>query len=171
MDPRAKFSRIYYHQVEKIYRFIYFKVESKETAEDLTSEVFRKAWTVYQISFDQNSDQEKIKNIRAFLYQLARNTVIDHYRYRSKHTSISNEDLEIADKTQDLVKQQDVKIDLARIRKSLGNLKEEYQDILVQHYLNNLSLREIAQDTNQSLSAVKTALYRARKALKENLED
>lgn len=170
MDPRENFSRLYLHQVEKIYRFIFFKVESKETAEDLTSEVFRKTWIVYEASFDPSSEQKKIDNLRAFLYQSARNLIIDHYRRQPKQSSVSNEDLEIADTTQDPEKEQDLKIDIVRIQKALGGLKDEYQDVLIQYYLNNLSLREISQDSGQSLSAVKITLHRARNTLKEILE-
>ena len=171
MDPRAKFSKVYHYQVEKIYRFIFFKVESKETAEDLTSEVFRKAWVVYQASLDPASAQEKIKNLRAFLYQLARNIVVDHYRYKAKHNSVSGEDMEIADDQQNPEEIQDIRLDIERIQESLKALKDEYREVIVQHYLNNLSLREIAQDTHQSLTAVKTTLFRARQALKAALKE
>ena len=170
MDPREKFSRLYRHQVEKIYRFIFFKVETREVAEDLTSEVFRRTWIVYQLSFDPSSEQEKIENPRAFLYQSARNMIIDHYRRQSKQSHISNEDLEIADTSQDTEKDQNLKIDVVRIHKALRGLKDEYQDVLVQYYLNNFSLREIAKDSGQSLSAVKITLHRARIALKGVLE-
>jgi RNA polymerase sigma-70 factor, ECF subfamily len=170
MDSRAKFSRLYHHQVEKIYRFVFFKVESKEVAEDLTSEVFRKAWLVYEASFDPTSPQAKLENPRAFLYQVARNTVIDYYRRRPKQSSLSEDRLEIVDFAQDPVKDQDLALDLARIKKALAGVKEEYQEILIQYYLNNLSLREIAKDSGKSLNAAKTSLYRARKALKESLE-
>ena len=170
MDPRKKFSRLYHHQVEKIYRFIFFKVESKETAEDLTSEVFRKAWTAYQASLDPHSEQEEIKNPRAFLYQLARNVIIDHYRYKDKRVSISEEDLEMIDNQQNPEEIQNARLEAERIQKALKSLKDEYREILIQHYLNNLSLREIARDNQQSLAAVKTTLFRARQALKEILK-
>ena len=170
MDSRAKFSRLYRHQVEKIYRFIFFKVESKETAEDLTSEVFRKTWIIYQAGFDPASEQEKLKNPRAFLYRVAKNTVIDYYRRRPKQSPLSDEELEIADLSQNPEEDQDLKLDLTRVKKALTGLKGEYQDILIQYYLNNLSLREIAKDSNQSLTGAKTTLHRARKALKGALE-
>jgi len=170
MDSRAKFSRLYRHQVEKIYRFIFFKVESKETAEDLTSEVFRKTWIIYQAGFDPASEQEKLKNPRAFLYRVAKNTVIDYYRRRPKQSPLSDEELEIADLSQNPEEDQDLELDLARIKKALTGLKGEYQDILIQYYLNNLSLREITKDSGQSLSAAKTTLHRAREALKKASE-
>ena len=170
MDSRAKFSRLYCHQVEKIYRFIFFKVESKETAEDLTSEVFQKTWIIYQAGFDPASEQEKLKNPRAFLYRVAKNTVIDYYRRRPQSFSLPEEKMEIADLNQNLEEDQDLKLNLTRIKKALAGLKDEYQDILIQYYLNNLSLREIAEDSNQSLTGAKTTLHRARKALKGALE-
>lgn len=170
MDARTKFSRLYRHQVEKIYRFIFFKVESQETAEDLTSEVFRKAWVVYQASFEPRSAQKKIKNPRAFLYQIARNVLVDYYRSQPNRSSVSSEDLELVDNSQNTEEVQNQKLDMARLYRALRGLKEEYQDVLIQHYLNNLSLREIARDSGQSLAAVKTTIHRARKALKKAVE-
>ena len=168
MDTRAKFSRLYYCQVEKIYRFIFFKVESRETAEDLTSEVFRKAWVAYRASY--NSRQEKIKNPRAFLYRIARNVLVDYYRSRPEQVLVSSEVLELADEDQNTEEKQDQRLNLSRVYKALRGLKEEYQDVLIQHYLNNLSLREIAKDSGQSLAAVKTSIHRARIALKTAIE-
>jgi len=60
MDKASRqFSKIYDKYIEKIYRFIYFKVNSVEISQDLTSETFLKAWQAFQ--------REKINNIPAFL--------------------------------------------------------------------------------------------------------
>ena len=62
---KEKFGSIYDQYIEKIYRFVYLKVNSQEIAEDISSKVFLRGWESYQ----KNSE---IKNIGAFLYQIAR---------------------------------------------------------------------------------------------------
>ena len=61
-DYTEQFSSIYDEYIEKIYRFVYLKVSSREVAEDITSKVFLKGWETYNSS-------KHIKNPGAFLYQ------------------------------------------------------------------------------------------------------
>src|SRR3989338_3490757 len=77
-DPQA-FAEFYDQYVSRIYRFIFFKVSSVSDAQDLTSEVFLKTW-----QYLKESPQEEIKNLSAWVYRLARNTVIDWYRQQNK---------------------------------------------------------------------------------------
>jgi len=84
---KEKFSEIYDQYIDKIYRFVYFKVSSEEVAEDITSKVFLKGWEAFQ-SHGLGEDRE-ILNTSAFLYQIARNAVTDHYREKAKIKVIS----------------------------------------------------------------------------------
>ena len=54
-DLHGQFGKIYDEYIEKIYRFVYLKVDSQETAEDITSKVFLKGWETYR------KDAEKIE--------------------------------------------------------------------------------------------------------------
>ena len=78
-----QFSHIYDQNIEKIYRFVYLKVNSQEIAEDIVSKVFMKGWEAYQ------RDSAAIKNPSAFLYQIARNAVIDFYRQKGRSKVVS----------------------------------------------------------------------------------
>src|SRR3989344_3083035 len=80
---RKQFSDIYDKYIEKIYRFVFLKVNSQEIAEDLCSEVFTRGWESFK---RQKCD---IKNIQAFLYQIARNLIVDHYRYKGQAQMVS----------------------------------------------------------------------------------
>jgi len=79
-----KFSWLYDKYIKKIYDFIYFKTTHKETAEDLTSQTFFKALEKIKTF---NSDKGTFS---AWLYQIARNTVIDHYRTMKKTVDIDD---------------------------------------------------------------------------------
>src|ERR1700735_5250017 len=71
----AAFAEIYDLYFKKIYRFIFFRVGHKETAEDLAEEVFLKA-------FSKISSVNEPAAFEGWLYQIARNLVIDYYRQK-----------------------------------------------------------------------------------------
>ena len=76
-NSNDKFGQIYDEYIEKIYRFVYLKVNSEDLAEDITSKVFLSGWEAYQ-------KNPEIGNIGAFLYKIARNNVIDYYREKDR---------------------------------------------------------------------------------------
>jgi len=59
--------------------------------------------------------------------------------------------------------------EMQQILKALNRLKPDYQDLIIQRYLNGLSIEEIADQSEKSTGAIKTALHRAREALKGEL--
>src|SRR3989338_38937 len=82
-DAQA-FARLYDRYVVSIYRFVFFKLPSKELAEDVTSETFLRCWQFLQ----QNKN---IVHFRAFLYRIARNLVIDTYRKQGAEKTLIQE--------------------------------------------------------------------------------
>lgn len=158
-NQRKIFSSIYDEYVNKIYRFIFIKVSSQEIAEDLCSETFLRGWQVFK-------ERKDIENPPAFLYQIARNLVIDHYREKGKAKIVSAEYSQITDPKANLEEKAISSSDLDNIRTALVSLKEEYQDVIIWHYLDDLSSPEIAKILDKSEGAVRVMLHRALKALK-----
>lgn len=159
------FSQIYDQYIDKIYRFIFFKVNSSEIAEDLCSETFLRGWKKFK------EDQDEIENPPAFLYQIARNLVIDHYRQKGRTQTVSTDCLPIVDPRTDLEEQVMLSSDLSEVRGALTGLKEEYQEIVIWHYIDDLSIREVAKMLDKSEGAVRVMLHRALKALKHKLHE
>ena len=144
-----KFSRIYDDYVEKIYRFVFLRVSSKELAQDLTSETFAKCWESYR----KNPDE--IENPRAFLYKIAKNLVVDHYRDKSK-IQVTNADLsaiERADPKIDLEQEAMLASDMAGVRKAIGGLNEDYQNAIIWRYLEDMPIKEVSQLLDRSEEA------------------
>lgn len=164
-NPRKIFSQIYDRYVGKIYRFIFLKVSSREIAEDLTSETFLRTWEAFK---NQNPEKE-IKNPQAFLYQIARNLVVDHYREKGRTKIISAEFTPIIDPRTDLKEEAILNSDIDLVRQALVNLKEDYQNIIIWHYLDDLSVPEIARMLDKSEKATRVMLHRALKTLKNRL--
>ena len=160
---RKKFSKIYDQYINKIYRFIFLKVNSQEIAQDLTSETFLRGWE----SFKEKN--EEIENIQAFLYRIARNLVTDHYREKGKAKVVSAEYWEVTDPRQNLEEKSLLMSDINTIRTALADLKEEYQNVIIWHYLDDLPIREVAKMMGRTEEATRVLLHRALKALKNEL--
>jgi RNA polymerase sigma-70 factor (ECF subfamily) len=159
-----EFGKIYDKHVDKIYRFVYFKVNSTEIAEDLTSEVFLRGWQ----SFKEKGS--KIENVTAFLYQIARNLVTDHYREKAQAVLVSTDNAPvIPDLGINLEQKAMINSDIDRIKAVLTNIKDEYREIIIWYYMDEFTVPEIAKILNKSEDTVRVTIHRALKALKSEL--
>jgi len=163
---KEAFVKVYDLYFDDIYRFIYFKVNNKEEAEDISSSVFLKTW-----DYIQNNNLGEFKSLKPFLYQVARNTVIDYYRKKSnlKDFSLDHKDnkIDLVDEKQDLERDIDLKKDYSEVIKGLSKLKDEYSEILVMRYVNELSIAEISDILNKTKGNIRVIIYRAVQALRE----
>ncbi|OGZ22917.1 MAG: hypothetical protein A3I85_02135 [Candidatus Nealsonbacteria bacterium RIFCSPLOWO2_02_FULL_38_63] len=164
---QEEFSQIYDKYIDKIYRFIFLKVNSMETAEDLSSEVFTRCWRKFQ---DNHDNPAVIENPQAFLYQVARNIVVDHYREKSKAQFVSTDFASVIDPRADIKERVEFSSDLCMIRTALTGLKNEYQEMIIWHYLDDLSIPEISNILSKPEGTIRVALHRAIKSLKKEFE-
>ncbi|MBU4347727.1 RNA polymerase sigma factor, partial [Patescibacteria group bacterium] len=145
-DKQA-FIKAYDLYIDQIYRFIYFKVGSKEEAEDLTSAVFLKTW-----GYIQEGNLTDYKTLKSLIYKIARNLIIDHYRKTSRQEKISISaagELDFIDEKQDIVQQMELKMEFAGLEAKLAELKDEYREALVLRFINELSIGEMADILNK----------------------
>jgi len=161
-NPRKEFGKIYDQCINKIYRFIFLKVNSEEIAQDLCSETFLKGWESYK-------NNSKIDNPSAFLYRIARNLVTDYYREKGRTQFVSPETVAIADPSQEIEEKIAFNSDLDQIKAVLANLKEEYQNVIIWRYLDDLPIPEVAKMMDKTEEATRVTLHRALKALKNEL--
>ena len=164
-NQKKEFSKIYDKYVDKIYRFVFIKVNSKDITQDLCSEVFLRCWEVYK------KDDTKIDNPGAFLYRIARNLVIDHYRDKGKANIVSPDSLPIPDPSPGLEEIAFQNSDLNRIKLAIADLKEDYQNVIIWHYLDDFPIQEVAKMLNKSEQTTRVTLHRALKALKGRIKE
>lgn len=153
------YAKIYDHYVESIYRFIFFKVNNVHEAEDLTSEVFLKVWQ-YLIS----AKGQSVRHLRGLFYRTARNIVIDTYRERARKPvdsldqaeSLPDESITIGIEEKDAYR-------LLLI--SIKRLKQEYQEVLLLRYVEDMSISDMAVILDKKKAAVRVLLHRATKKL------
>ncbi|MBF6614225.1 MAG: sigma-70 family RNA polymerase sigma factor [Chloroflexi bacterium] len=167
-ERKCALQEIYDAHIEQIYKFIYFKVGNREDAEDITSQVFIKA--------SNSLDVTQAEHTRlAWLYQVARTSITDHWRsyYRGPVTSL--EELEehraanLADKPLRLSNDDIEETNLAgeKIRAILEMLPQNYRRVLQLRFLEGCSLRETAQAMQITESNAKVMQHRAlQKAVK-----
>lgn len=166
---REAFIKAYDNFADDLYRFAYFKLGSEEEAKDLVSIIFLKTWNHIQTNSLKDS-----KTLRALLYKIARNAIIDHYRDKGLAASISLEDapqaLEVPDDSQNQEDLIDQKSDLDLVQQKLMLLKDEYREIIIWRFIEDLSMDEIASITGKKKGNIRVLLHRAITALKELLE-
>lgn len=165
-NTKKIFSNIYDQYVDKIYRFIFIKVNSQEIAEDLCSETFLRGWEVFKRAQNPQPNEQRIENPQAFLYKIARNLIIDHYREKGKAKIISAEYASIIDPRGDLEEKAISRSDLDNIRQALTGLKEDYQDVIIWHYLDDMPIGEIAKLLDRTEPTTRVLLHRALNALR-----
>jgi len=166
-DPEA-FGMVYDAYVKQIYRFVYFKVSSAEQAEDLTSETFLKAWQYLK-------EKREVPHLQALLYSIARSVVIDHYRRtaceRSDVPADDERTSELAEAgSEKLLRDVETRFDMTRVIEKLRGLKDEYRDVVIMKYLDEMTTSEIADALGKSASNVRVLLHRATKALSDVIE-
>jgi len=153
------FACLYACYVERITRYIYFRVTDHQLAEDITSRIFLKMLEkldTYQVGQSP---------IIAWLYRMAHNAVIDHYRM--KRTFISLEDLHQAEVRQEdgIEEKLDLQIKSQQLRAALQLLTEEQQRVLILKFIDGLSTREIAWRLGKRQGAVRALQMRALRRL------
>ena len=161
-DQRKEFSKIYDKYIEKIYRFAFLKVNSQEVAQDICSDTFLKGWEAFK------KDGTKIENPQAFLYTVARNLVTDHYRQKGRMKMISPESVPITDPGQNLEEKAMINSEIDQVKTVLADLRDDYQNVIIWHYLEDLPISEVAKMMNKSEEATRVTLHRALKTLKSN---
>ena len=160
---RESFGRLYDHYIEPIYRFVAFKVTDKRDAEDLTHDVFLSAWQNIRKYASQGFP------FSSWLYQVARNKVIDHYRTRKGTTSIDVLDEDVVKIANVVEYAVEKTLDLEFLQKAIRQLKDEHQNVLIMKFIEDLSNAEVAAALGKSEGAIRLIQHRAINQLKEIL--
>ena len=147
--------------IKKIYDFIYYKTHHRETAEDLTSKTFMKA--LQNIGgFDLGRG-----TFQAWIYQIARHTVIDHYRTAKSDANI--EDVWDLSGHDDLERDIDAKNKLEKVKEYLAKLRSLERDIVIMRVWQGMSHAEIAAVMGKTEGSVKMSFSRTMGKLRREM--
>lgn len=162
----AAFGALYDNHLPAIYRFILLKVGGRKgEAEDLTHEVFLSAW--------KNIERFEFQGFpfSSWLYRIARNAVIDHYRTAKKNVSLDNVPEDIVAERPETGDKIDIAIAFKSVQVHLAKLEPVYQDVLIMKFVEDLSNQEIAKALEKTEGAVRVIQHRALKQLKKYMEE
>ncbi|MBI2625421.1 RNA polymerase sigma factor [Candidatus Parcubacteria bacterium] len=165
---KEEFLTAYDSHLEKIYRYIFSRIRVKALAQDLTSEVFLRAWTFIKRG-------AVVRHWAAFLYTLAANALKDFYRSKAHaaqpFSALGPHTLEKAlqeepDFAGDFDRGQQYETALAR----LNDLKPMYRQVVLLRYVEGYRSAEIARQLGRSHAWVRVVLHRALKKLKSRCQ-
>lgn len=156
------FGELYEQYAEVIFRYVYSHIQSRLDAEDLTEEIFMRAWKALP-KYD-----ERGLPFSAFLFRAARNSLIDFYRQHKTTQSI--EDLELQSSEPGPEESVSDRLSNIDLRSTLSELREDYRSVIIFRFLSGLSPEETAQAMQRSVGAIRVLQHRALSALKELLE-
>ncbi len=164
---RAAYGQLYEAYVDKIYRYIYYKVGQRADAEDLTSLTFMKAW-------DAIGDYEwRNHPFGAWLFRIAHNLVVDYHRARRDTVTLSDATPQLEQKaSRDEIRPERMLSDLIttdRIQHAIQRLTEEQQQVLVLRFFQGLSTGEVADMMGKRRGAIRGLQFRALSALRDLL--
>ena len=164
-DARA-FGELYECHAPAIFRYLFAHLDSQMDAEDLTGEVFLKAWQSLPKYTERGAP------FLAFLFRIARNALVDHYRRAHRQESKSPDELDGYRDTSklepiDMVGNQ---MEHQHIMMVLSRLRQDYQSVLTLRFIGELSPEETAQVMQRSVGAVRVLQHRALIALRQELE-
>jgi len=147
-----------------VFRYLYYRVGDVQAAEDLTSEVFLRMIGALDGFSPQRSGFE------AWLYQIARNLAIDHYRKARLRNHMPLEDNLIGE-YQDVDKTVERNLTHEHLRRALTRLNELQRDVIVLRFVNGLPISVVAQTLHKSEDSIKSLQRRALVALREILTE
>ncbi len=160
----SAFGVLYDHYQPMIYRFTLVKTGRREEAEDLTHQIFLSAW--------QNVRNYKHRGhpFSSWLYQIARNQVVDYYRSKKNNASLDDGEPELFTPSM-ATDPVDVSVKLAveKVFLAIKKLKPEHGDVIMLRFVEDLSLRDTAKALKKTEGAVKLMQHRAIKELKKIL--
>ncbi len=162
-DQNSALADLYNHYFERVYRFIYYRVSHKETAEDITEEVFVKA-------FGSLGTLEQLLAFEGWLFQIARNKVIDYYR--SKKQLVPLEEIEnTLEYETNIVDLANLQTEQALFIKLLRELAPEQQQVIKLKFIEDIDNDVIAQIMNKTEGAIRVIQHRAISKLKELIDE
>lgn len=157
------FGELYGIYLDRIYRYVFYQLREKMAAEDLTEEIFLKAWRAI------GSYKGKGQAFSSWLYRIAHNHVIDEFRSRRKQLVSLETEMEIATAVAEPQQEMERKLAGQEMLRLISCLPRKQQQVIILKFVEGLDNREIGQITGKSQGAIRISQMRALTALRQRL--
>ncbi len=156
------YGKLYQRYLDPIYRYIRSRVAEDSIAEDLTELVFLRAFEAL------DRYKERGRPFSAFLYKVARNLLMDHYRQQKREISLEAvDDMALTDTSIDehVIRSEREMM----LQHAMADLRPDYQEVIRLRIILALPTATVALWMGRSEGAVRVLLHRALNALRERL--
>lgn len=157
-DPAALIEDAYEQYADAIFRHCYLRLSNREVGKDLMQETFIKA-------FQYAGKGQKIDNIRALLYRIANNLIVDYVR-KAKESSLDALQEAGFDPTGVDDNTLIARLDEQRIVRELAKLTPDDRKVITMRFIDEMKPQEIAEILGLSANVVSVRIHRALKELK-----
>lgn len=168
-SKESEFLAHYDEFADAIFRYIAIQISDRERAKELAQDVFMKAW-------EYMTENGEIRQMKAFLFHLSRNIVIDEWR-RKYRSNMSIE--ELSEKGVDFWNENEPSAietissdeDHKEILELVGNLPSTYREPILMRYVEDLSIKEISKILKTSENSVSVRIHRGLERIKKSIEE
>ena len=154
------FGKLYYIYVEKIYRYVFYQVRDKMTAEDITADVFMKALDKIQ------SCKGRGLTFSSWLYRIAHNLTVDNFRMAKRNLPI---EVEMVTNLDDPKQEVGKNLERQELFAAISQLPQNQRWLIILKFIEDMDNREIGQIMGKSQVAVRLLQLRAMTALRKGL--
>lgn len=157
------FGKLYDMHVDRIYRHIYYRVGNEADAEDMTQQVFLKAWQAIHRYKKMGTP------FVGWLMTIAHNLVVDFYRTRKDRAYLEAEIL-ASDSASNPEQTAETKLEQQRVRRAILQLGRDEQQVVILRFIEGFEFAEIASLLGKKEGNVRVILHRALVKLRHILE-
>jgi RNA polymerase sigma-70 factor (ECF subfamily) len=156
------FEALYEAYIDKIFRYIFFRVENEDTANDLTSEVFLRMVEALPTYEDRGIP------LLVWLYKIAQARIIDHYR-KNRSVKLNVHELQLLTED-DMDNELMTAYHQQSLQVALRTLTSEQQQVILLRFVENYNLQQTADILGKTVGAIKVMQHRAIQALSQALQ-
>lgn len=160
-EKNKEFIEAYNSFSDAIYRHIYFRIYNKDLAKDMVQDTFTRTWNYLRKG-------AQVQNLKAFLYKVANNLIIDEYRKKKEISldGLQKNGFDVESPDQDKIVKD---VENSNVLRIIKKLEPHHREIIVMRYINDLTIKEISEIIGQSENVVSVRINRAVKELKKLL--
>jgi RNA polymerase sigma-70 factor, ECF subfamily len=154
---------------DALFRHAYLRISNREKAVDLVHDTYTKVWSYLREGYE-------IDNFRPFLYKVLNNLIIDQYRKRKEYSLdslLAEEGVDegsFDDLQESTVEALAATIDGKKAFELLEQLPEQYKEVLIYRFVDQLGPREISELIEESENVVSVRIHRGLKTLRKQIE-
>ena len=162
-DMESEFIAAYDRYADAIFRFCIVRIGNRDAARDITQETFVHAW-------EHAAAGKPVSNMRAFLYRIASNLIIDRVR---KHQELSLDALMDDEHFTPPISEEKNPQDMAMIAemvRAINQLDEKYRTPIILRYIEGMDVKDIARIVDESENTVSVHVHGGIEKLRELLD-